>query len=67
MAIALYMDSHVPRSITLGLRMRTVDVLTAIYTHPLHISIGQCIRDLEIISKAGEPGDLQDRVEFLPL
>ncbi|MBI3014292.1 MAG: DUF5615 family PIN-like protein, partial [Candidatus Tectomicrobia bacterium] len=29
MAIALYMDAHIPRSITLGLRMRTVDVLTA--------------------------------------
>ena len=115
MAIALYMDAHIPRSITLGLRMRTVDVLTAqedggemlpdpmlldraselgrvlftfdddllpeavkrqgenklfsgvIYAHPLRISIGQCIRDLEVIAKAGEPGDLQDRVEFLPL
>ncbi len=29
MAIALYMDAHVPRAITVGLRIRTVDVLTA--------------------------------------
>jgi hypothetical protein len=29
MAIALYMDAHVPRAITIGLRIRTVDVLTA--------------------------------------
>jgi hypothetical protein len=115
MAVALYMDAHIPRAITLGLRMRTVDVLTAqedgagtlpdlalleratqlgrvlftfdddllleavkrqaetkpfsgvIYAHPLRISIGQCIRDLELMAKAGEPKDLQDRVEFLPL
>jgi hypothetical protein len=28
-AIALYMDVHVPRAITVGLRLRGVDVLTA--------------------------------------
>jgi len=28
MAIGLYMDQHVPRSIAIGLRMRGVDVLT---------------------------------------
>jgi len=115
MSVALYMDAHIPRAITLGLRMRTVDVLTAqeddadklpdpelldratelsrviftfdddllieaakrqrenksfsgvIYAHPLRISIGQCIRDLELIAKAGEPEDLRNRVEFLPL
>jgi predicted nuclease of predicted toxin-antitoxin system len=29
MAIALYMDHHVPKSITVGLRLRDVDVITA--------------------------------------
>jgi hypothetical protein len=29
MALALYMNQHVPRAITLGLRLRDVDVLTA--------------------------------------
>lgn len=29
MALALYMDQHVPRAITIGLRLRGVDVLTA--------------------------------------
>lgn len=29
MAIAFYMDHHVPRAITVGLRLRGVDVLTA--------------------------------------
>jgi hypothetical protein len=38
-----------------------------IYAHPLRISIGQCIRDLEVIATAGEPEDLRNRIEFLPL
>ncbi|MBI2502831.1 MAG: DUF5615 family PIN-like protein [Candidatus Latescibacteria bacterium] len=115
MAVALYMDHHVPRAITIGLRLRGIDVVTAfengasrmedpelldragalgrvlfsqdddllveaasrqeqkrafsglIYAHPLRISIGTCIRDLELIAKAGEPEDLIDRVQFLPL
>ena len=29
MAVALYMDVHIPRAITIGLRLRGVDVLTA--------------------------------------
>ena len=29
MPLALYMDQHVPRAITTGLRLRNVDVLTA--------------------------------------
>lgn len=38
-----------------------------IYAHPLCISIGHCIQSLELIAKAGEQEDLQNRVEFLPL
>ncbi|NIA31136.1 MAG: hypothetical protein GWP06_14650 [Actinobacteria bacterium] len=38
-----------------------------IYAHQLRVSIGSCIRDLEIIAKAGEPKDIENRVEFLPL
>src|SRR5687767_11834240 len=33
-----------------------------VYVHPLRLSIGSRIRDLEIIAKAGEPEDLRDRV-----
>jgi hypothetical protein len=29
MAVALYMDHHIPRAITIGLRLRDVDVVTA--------------------------------------
>ena len=115
MAIALYMDVHIPKPITVGLRFRGVDALTAqednaaelddsslldrasllgrvlftfdddllaeahkrqsegivfagiIYIHLLEVSIGPCIQDLEIIAKAGEPVDLANRIEFLPL
>ena len=115
MAIAFYMNQHVPRAITIGLRLRGVDVITAyedgasemddselldragelervlftqdddllveatkrqregtpfrgvIYAHQLRVSIGTCVHDLEIIAKAGEPEDLMNRVQFLPL
>lgn len=115
MTIALYMDQHVPRAITDGLRLRDVDVLTAyedgtsewddpalldraltlvralftrdkdrlaeakqrqqaqvtfyglIYAHQLRASIGQCVRDLEVICKVREPHDLRDQVIYLPL
>jgi hypothetical protein len=29
-----------------------------IYAHQLRVSIGACVRDLEVIAKAGEPEDL---------
>lgn len=115
MAIQLYMDHNVPRAITDGLRVRGVDIITAledgtaevddpelldrvsklgrvlftrdynllqeatkrqrtgilfpgiIYAHQLRISIGDCIRNLEIIAKTGEPEDLLNRVQYLPL
>jgi len=113
--IAIYMDHNVPRAISVGLRLRGVDVVTAfedgadkiddsslldratelgrvlfthdddllaeaskrqlqqipfggvIYAHQMGITIGVCIKDLELISNAGKPEDLLNRVEFLPL
>jgi hypothetical protein len=115
MPIALYMDHHVARAITHGLRLRGVEILTAyedgtseandpalldragelekvlftqdddllveatkrqragtdfcgvIYAHQLRVSIGQCVHDLEIIAKAGDPEDLLNSITFLPL
>ena len=115
MSIKLYMDVHVRRAITVGLRLRRVDVLTAqedgaqrlpdaelldratdlghvlfsqdhdllrearkrqrdgrafsgvIYAHQLRITVGQCIRDMELLTKACEPEDLANLVEYLPL
>ncbi len=114
MAIAFYFDVHIPKPITIGLRLRGVDVLTAqedatttlpdpelldratalgrplftfdddllaeanrrqaegiefagvIYAKPLRVSTGDCVRDLEIIAKAGEPEDLKNQIQFLP-
>ncbi len=115
MPLSLYMNEHIPRAITEGLRLRGVDVRTAqednavglsdrelldraallqrpfftfdddllteaarrqqagipftgvIYAHPLAISVGACIHDLQLIAEAGELTDLINRVEFLPL
>lgn len=113
--ISVYMDHHIPRAITEGLRLRGVDVITAyedgadkmgdaelldratklgrvlftqdddllfegarrqkegipfggiIYAHQMRVTIGACIHDLETIAKAGEAGDLSNKVQFLPL
>lgn len=115
MALALYIDHHVPKTITVGVRLRGVDVLTAyedgsamfsdpalldrahelrrvlfsqdddllseavtrqredrefsgvIYAHQLQVPIGVCVRDLELIAKTGEPEDLMNQIQFLPL
>ena len=48
MAITFYMDHHVPRAITLGLRLREADVITAYEdgTSELH--------DAGVLDRAGE-------------
>ena len=38
-----------------------------IYAHQLRISIGGCIRDLELVARAGEAEDMAEQVLFLPL
>jgi predicted nuclease of predicted toxin-antitoxin system len=38
-----------------------------IYAHQLQATIGQCVRDLELIATVGDPPDLANRIEFLPL
>jgi predicted nuclease of predicted toxin-antitoxin system len=114
-SITLYLDVHVRQAITMGLRLRGVDVLTAqedgarrlsddllldratalgrvlfsqdedllreaaqrqergvpftgvIYAPQLQVTIGQCIRDLELLAHAGAPEDFANRVQYLPL
>jgi len=41
--------------------------LGVVYAHQLRVSIGTCVHDLELIAEAGEPEDLINRVQFLPL
>jgi hypothetical protein len=48
-------------------QIRGVSFAGVIYAHQLRVSIGKCIHDLEIIAKAGEPEDMFNRVEYLPL
>jgi predicted nuclease of predicted toxin-antitoxin system len=38
-----------------------------IFAHQLQVTIGQCVRDLELVAIAGEPEELASRVYFLPL
>lgn len=109
------MDENVHRSITGGLRLRGVDVLTVqedgrrrladprvldratelgrilfsqdedllvearrrqsagipfaglVYAHQLHVTIGDCVRDLEIVAQAARLDEMADQVLFLPL
>lgn len=109
------MDEHVKRAVTVGLRLRRVDVFTAqedgregddddqlldratelgrvlftqdddllavaqhrqvegipfggvVYAHQLKITIGECVRDLELVAQATEIGELADQVLYLPL
>lgn len=38
-----------------------------IYVYQMHLPIGVCIENLELIAKASDPSDLADRVTYLPL
>jgi hypothetical protein len=38
-----------------------------VYVHQQAISFGRCVDDLELLAKASDPIDIQDRVEYLPL
>jgi hypothetical protein len=50
MALKLYMDHHVPRAITIGLRMRSVDVITA------HEDAASSLSDSDLLDRAGKLG-----------
>lgn len=115
MTLSLYMDENVHGSITSGLRLRGIDVLTVqedgnsglpdpevlnravslerilfsqdddlvaeankrqqlglsfpgvVFARQTKVSIGTCIRDLELISTLGESVEFQNGVLFLPL
>jgi hypothetical protein len=38
-----------------------------IFAHQLKVSIGRCVHDLEVIAKVGEPEDMYNSVQHLPL
>jgi hypothetical protein len=43
-----------------------VEFAGVIYAHQLYVSIGQCVKDLELIANASELSDMRNRVEYLP-
>ena len=46
---------------------KKINFTGVIYAHKLGISVGDCVRDLEIIAKAAYPQELSNRVQYLPL
>ena len=44
-----------------------IDFAGVIYAHKLRVSVGDCIRDLEIIAKAASYEELVNSVQYLPL
>ena len=42
------------------------DFAGVIYAEQLGITIGQAVRDLELIAKVFDPPDMKNRIEFLP-
>jgi predicted nuclease of predicted toxin-antitoxin system len=38
-----------------------------VYGHQLHLTVGQCVTDLEMIAKIYDPEDMANNVEYLPL
>lgn len=37
-----------------------------VYAHQLHVTIGDCVRDLELIGHIGEPQDIAQGIYYLP-
>jgi hypothetical protein len=47
-------------------QQKGIDFAGIVYAHQLAISIGQAIRNLELVSKVLDPQDMVNRVEFIP-
>jgi hypothetical protein len=48
-------------------RLQTGEAFTGVvYAHQLGISIGQAVRDLELLAKLLDPNEMQNRVEYFP-
>lgn len=49
------------------LQQEGVSFLGVIYARQSRVSIGDCIRDLELIAEVSKPEELANRVQYLPL
>jgi hypothetical protein len=48
-------------------QMNSIPFAGVIFAALIQVGIGQCVRDLELIGKAGEPVDLANQLWRLPL
>jgi hypothetical protein len=48
-------------------QQRGVPFVGLIYAHQLKMTIGQCVRDLELLALTSDSEDFVGRVEYLPL
>ena len=44
-----------------------IDFAGVIYARQTAVSVGDCVRDLEILAKAAEPEDCFNQIQYLPL
>lgn len=66
MAVALYLDVHVPIAIAVQLRRRSVDVLTAVEDGWQARSDDELLERATTIAKASESAEWHSRVEQIP-
>lgn len=38
-----------------------------VYAHQLNVTVRRCIEDLELLAKACDPGEMTNRIVYLPL
>lgn len=43
-----------------------VEFAGVVYAHPLKISIGECMNNLQLIAEAADPEDVRNLVTYLP-
>jgi Domain of unknown function (DUF5615) len=46
---------------------KQINFAGVIYAHKLRVTVGDCVRDLEIIAKTAYLEELRNRVQYLPL
>jgi Domain of unknown function (DUF5615) len=48
-------------------QQRDMPFAGVIYAHQLKVTVGQEVRDLELLAHTSDPGDFANRAEYLPL
>ena len=48
-------------------KLRGSNSLASFYAHPLDVTVGQIIAELEIICAAGDAADMRNHVQYVPM